>query len=439
MKNWTFVVALFLCVLRCICELNNGVTTSHVALDNSGHRKLPVVYVYSLVAASCHRGLPHYIKETLEHVVLTQPDCEVILASNYKSCSKVGEFVDAIHGVVKVDIEANPSERTIRFHNASKEMFANDGDSELWLTSAYRFFYLEEIMKSRNYTELIHAEADNLIYGKFSTVLPDLRKHYKGLATTPLHANGVFITASVLWIGSIKAIELFNDFLLELGGNRTAWKGYLVWLRPFACCKYGGVDQDEHGNGIKPFAVNEMSMLAYYHHLHPDLFQLFPVIPDFPYVEFKFIADLKLFAPNGSKVGGPTGGHIWDSGSWGQYLGGTYEHRGRDKGFSDPAHVAGQAMRVDRCRPHMLCANTSHFWHKTYDTLGLADGSDSQSKMCLTAPFVRCTIGLEDHPEDAEWTPLWNLHVHSKHTKEFRSVPCPCTPWRTPEFFKLEK
>lgn len=24
------------------------------------------------------------------------------------------------------------------------------------------------------------------------------------------------------------------------------------------------------------------------------------------------------------------------------------------------------------------------------------------------------------------WTPLWNLHVHSKHTPDYRSVPCPC-------------
>jgi hypothetical protein len=398
--------------------------------------RLPIVYVYTVVPAACHRGLPPYIKETLEHVILTQPDCDVVLASNYKSCPKIEEIAHTVHGVILVDVEERPSQRTIQFRNAANSMFANDGNNELWLTSAYRFFYLEEIMRNRNYTEMVHAEADNLIYGKLTTVLPDLRRHYKGIATTPLTADRVLITASVFWIGSLTAIELFNDFLLELGAHGDTWKSYLKWLRPHACCKPGGVDQDENGMGIKPFAVNEMSMLGHYLEIHPERFRLFPVVPEYQYVSFKFIVDLNLFAPNGSLVGGPTGKHIWDGGSWGQYLGGTAARGGKDKGFSDPTHVSGQAMRVDRCRPHMLCANTSLFWPATYETLGL---SDDPAKRCLTSPFVRCTVGLEDHPEDALWTPLWNLHVHSKHTKDFRSVPCACTPWRTPEFYKLEK
>lgn len=26
----------------------------------------------------------------------------------------------------------------------------------------------------------------------------------------------------------------------------------------------------------------------------------------------------------------------------------------------------------------------------------------------------------------SNWTPLWNLHVHSKHTADYRSIPCTC-------------
>jgi hypothetical protein len=404
--------------------------------SNAKSGRLPIVYVYTIVPAACQRGLPPYIKETLEHVVLTQPDCDVILASNYKSCPAVKDIADTIGGIIKIDVEANPSPRTIQFISVSLNMFGNDGGHELWLTSAYRFFYLEEIMKSHNYAELVHAEADNLLYGKLTTALPDLRQHYKGIATTPLSGNRVFITASVFWVGSLQGMLQFNDYLLELGTNVSSWKGYLRWLRPYACCKQGGTDQDEHGNGIKPFAVNEMSMLGYYHVLYPERFKLFPVVPEFEYVYFKHIVDLHQFAPNGSLVGGPTGGQIWDAGSWGQFLGGTAVHSGNDKRFSDPSHVAGQAMRVDRCRPHMLCANTSLFWRTTYDALGL---TNDPQKMCLTAPFVRCTLGYESNPEDAVWTPLWNLHVHSKHTKDFRSVPCRCQPFRTPEFFKHDK
>ena len=45
--------------------------------------------------------------------------------------------------------------------------------------------------------------------------------------------------------------------------------------------------------------------------------------------------------------------------------------------------------------------------------------SSNTSGGCYTAPFVRCN-------ESDPWTPLWNLHVHSKQTEKFRSVRCQC-------------
>ena len=45
-----------------------------------------------------------------------------------------------------------------------------------------------------------------------------------------------------------------------------------------------GVEPDEHGRGIKPFAINEMSMLAYYHELHPKELKLLPVVPVHDYL-----------------------------------------------------------------------------------------------------------------------------------------------------------
>jgi len=60
------------------------------------------------------------------------------------------------------------------------------------------------------------------------------------LAATPLNAKKSFITASVLWIGSLQAIVQFNDFLLGLGMQiDESWKKYLKWLRQYACCRPG--------------------------------------------------------------------------------------------------------------------------------------------------------------------------------------------------------
>jgi hypothetical protein len=41
-----------------------------------------------------------------------------------------------------------------------------------------------------------------------------------------------------------------------------------------------------------------------------------------------------------------------------------------------------------------------------------------EASICRTGPHVRC------HRE--QYSPLWNLHVHSKKTAEFRSKRCSC-------------
>lgn len=143
--------------------------------------------------------------------------------------------------------------------SASTEMFQSDNHGELWITSALRFFIMEDIMVAKGYFEMMHVEADNLLYGKLTDILDILRSGYPTLAATPLNANKSFITASVLWIASFKAIYKFNNYLLGMGLNidnvfvllqqRTkfliflimqGWKKYLKWLRQYACCKRGG-------------------------------------------------------------------------------------------------------------------------------------------------------------------------------------------------------
>ena len=96
---------------------------------------------------------------------------------------------------------------------------------------------------------------------------------------------------------------------------------YSPYQSPSLQIVIGGVDPDKNGNGIKPFAINEMSMLAYYHYLEPTSFYLFPVVPHYPYVLNKHIANLTDFGPYGRQVPGPTGEGIWDPNSWGQFLG----------------------------------------------------------------------------------------------------------------------
>ena len=162
---------------------------------------------------------------------------------------------------------------------------------------------------------------------------------------------------------------------------------------------------------------------------------------------------------------------IFDPGSWGQFLGGTHSRHGRDVGFKDSASIVGQALRTNpSCVAMMMCSNmtlTERFLTRnaelnsftaSHASLGNTSSTDSSPSVaiaatadptvtsniasnqtislslrrsqlevpssntgggCYTAPFVRCN-------ESDPWTPLWNLHVHSKQTEKFRSVRCHC-------------
>jgi hypothetical protein len=192
----------------------------------------------------------------------------------------------------------------LTFLSASKDIFQSDNHGELWVTSALRFFVMEDLMVHCRYREMLHVEADNLVFGSLSALLPLLRRGYPSLAATPLNANKSFVTASVLWIASLSAVRELNDFLLELGLNaHSGWTRYLKWLRQYACCKRGGPDSDAQGNnGLKPFAINEMSMLAYYHEIRPEELFLLPVVPLHKFNLNQYVCNMSNFGPGGPEV-----------------------------------------------------------------------------------------------------------------------------------------
>ena len=284
--------------------------------------KLPIVFVYTVVPAVCKHGLPEYIRTSVEQAIFSQPDAQVIMASNYAECNEIEQTVDKVQNLIKIDMTSIASERTLQFTNSSKSIFASDYGGELWLTSATRFFALEDIMKNYGYTEILHVEADNMLYGNITSILDILRKHYP-LTATPLTANKSMITASVFWVSSLYSLTLFNDYLLKMVQNTdNIYQEYLWWLRRYACCRKGGIDPDAHGNGIKPFAINEMTMLANYHRIQPDQLPLLPVAPAYDgYIQRRPFCNVSQFAPGGKDVGPSTGHGVWDPNSWGQNIG----------------------------------------------------------------------------------------------------------------------
>lgn len=372
--------------------------------------QFPIVFVFLATPILCENGGPDYIAHSLDQAINTQPLSNIIFIANFKECPSLNNITNSSR-VMKTDTSIFASNRTKHFTDLATTIFQSDRYGELWINSAIRFFLLHDFMDYFNVTSVIHVEADNLIYGDFSTLWSSLSRNYEHLAATPLTWPVNYITASVLWVNRLESLTNFTDYLMELGSKSTLWRDYLLWLRDYACCKQGGVDPDEHGNGIKPFAINEMSMLAFYHHRYrlDARLMLLPVLPSHNYSESDLISngyDGDAFSV--SSLGNNSAllaSAIWDPNSWGQYLGGTHNRRGRNKKFVDHSHIIGYVLYLnkDEAEVRMLCSRAA-----------------SSLTGCFTVPHAR--IAATD-----AYTPLWNLHVHSKQTELYLSISCNCS------------
>lgn len=79
-----------------------------------------------------------------------------------------------------------------------------------------------------------------------------------------------------MWIYSEEAIVHFNDYLIALGTNTdSTWTDYCNYLKKSSKGKIGGKVPDKNGIGIRPYAINEMSMMAYYKRIYPKRFLSF--------------------------------------------------------------------------------------------------------------------------------------------------------------------
>ena len=397
--------------------------------------RLPIVFYYTI--RECQSGLPKYIWHSLSQAVESQTDCDVILISNVNEMCKDVKSPLFPQGISLVSDISIISEKSRLFMSTTSSLF---GPDHLWTASALRFFLFEDYMKIYNVSVLIHVEADNLLYGRLTHgALEFLLKGYRGLAATPL--THIMMTASIFWVGNVHSLSKFNNYLLELGTNSTGGLSkYVNWLYgTYACCKAGGRYPRQNNMGLRPYAFSEMTMLSHYHYEAGGRHELsyLPIIPFGADVRKKIDIknwNLTDYTPNGKDIEYPTGAGIWDSGSYGQNLGGTMVH---GRGFAELGHFIGHGLIKGGCVVKFMCGRT--FSEAAVDLnkgnleLGIKyiKNLDSsivfglnvtdiiqESKICRSGPYVKC------HNE--KHMPLWNLHVHSKKTSVFRSTICLC-------------
>lgn len=406
---------------------------------------LHIIFVYATMPNVCSDSalFPKYIRATLKQALVSQPGSHLYFGANFDECPQIRtEITDHVPEAKTFDILLKASNRTKDFISRSKEMFSK-GNNGLWILSATRFFHIEDMMIYYNISNVLHVEADNMLYGQIGRILPELRKDYPHLAVTPTYSDLSTLTASVMWIKTLEALEHFNELLIELSTYPSEWAAYTNWLRR------------QRGR-----TTSEMTVMGYYRFLYHDKMGLFPVISGANNFTYSCLnskhsknCHLNKFKPNGGIAGANTGEGIWDSGSWGQFIGGT-PHANEGRGFMEAVSVVGEALMANpTCVGDFLCSSRD-FAEREFPVL---IANLPPKERCVLAPFMRCAYhtprvdpvtheiavnhiysDVNGHNSSTDWstaqsdlglpwTFMWNLHVHSKRTKLYVTKPCNCS------------
>ncbi len=277
---------------------------------------LTIIIAYSLSEKACisHDRAP-YIQFSLEHLSLIQTNSNILFVSDTKACEEKNLMAESFRvtmppGVQYVDITPflYNNSRVEEFKLHSSKALSSE---YLWISSALRFFVIEEVMKEYSIRNVIHIEIDNLLYGVLSEALPVLQSGYKGLSATPLYTGANIITASVMWIPDHETLHNLTVFMTDcLGRDDALFQGYLKWMRTVSCCKLGGFNPDSKGMGIYNRSINEMTVLGYYRHLDPTKLVNFPILPLFNFPK-SARTDLNDYRMWGGQAGPMVGYGIW--------------------------------------------------------------------------------------------------------------------------------
>lgn len=254
----------------------------HVACSN-------IVYVY------LSAQLPPYIHVALEQARLFNPNTDIYLIANQQAINLCQETT-AKSNIITIAAESlRPSKYHQLFErNSTLNTSMRDG---FWKKATERFFYIHELMASRNLKSVVHVESDNMLYVDISEI-QDALSHYPGIgAVFDAHDRCI---PSVVYFADEKAIAHLIGFIAA-----NASKGYYD-MQIIALY---------HNTFPKEYIDNLPLIMPEYLATH----QLMNAASEKPRKPHKYLQNIDLF------------NSIFDGAAIGQYLGGIDPRNGESK------------------------------------------------------------------------------------------------------------
>ena len=260
------------------------------------------------------KGIPAYLSDCVRQLRVFNPRNPVFLitgSDNFPACRKLHDEFN----VELAPVEDFGDSRVRRFGCTGcvatakrfiKRVVLRRKDVDFWISTATRFFYLENFVHQRGLKDFVHFENDIMVYFAVDSSVEALRR-YPNIAITP--GSDTQIMTGFAFFRDWRAVRSLNDFMMEslvtsrkvelLKRYRAAFVSEMLLMRAFA---------DERG---------------------PEFMGFLPILPHGPHSD-----RLAEF------------GAVFDPASYGQFVGGVMGVG--TPGFVDKEHYIGREFSAHR-------------------------------------------------------------------------------------------
>lgn len=230
--------------------------------------------------------LPPYIGDCISQAKKVS-DCEIILAAS-------SGIADLPAGVNVLPIGSIPkTENMILFERCPYFSEWKSNTDIFWKYACERLFVVEGVMRALGIKEALHIENDNLIYGQPDTAY---LRSVVGESVGLTEITETLLSAGVMYVGGLESLKELNLRLVTLMNMGEAALN----------ARYGAE------------MMHEMRMMKIATQSDRKIVELLPIFPD---------AKSK---------------YVYDGASWGQYVGGTFQHPGEP--YAHESHLVGREI-----------------------------------------------------------------------------------------------
>ena len=166
------------------------------------------LYAYSIVFVHIGNNLPSHLYSTLAQARLFNEECPIFLIANKIAIQNARSSLRDMR-ITLIPCESLPSSKA--HGDFIKNPEQDWGFQGLWVYSSERFFYLEELVRQHNLSDVFHIESDVLLYANLEDLLPVFQKRYNGMIGA-IFENDHRCVPSIVYVSNLAPIKALIDF-----------------------------------------------------------------------------------------------------------------------------------------------------------------------------------------------------------------------------------